>query len=278
MLWTGGAPVALSEEDVDGWAPDTDGSSVVWSQAPSRFDPAPEGVYRWDGSTTERIFGSTEGMEPAVSGERVAWETSLGIHMWTGSTTVLIPGSAGGHAPALWENQVVWHASDGSDDEIYLWDDLATQQLTNNATDDRNADISGSRVVWESADGIQVWKGGLAAPIEGSLGGQVPKIDGTDVVWQGSDGSDNELFLVTLCAQCNDGADNDGDAKIDYDGGLSALGYVAAEADPQCAGKPWKDRERKQGGCGLGAELVLLLAPLFWLHRRRRTAVLKKTS
>ena len=28
--------------------------------------------------------------------------------------------------------------------------------------------------------------------------------------------------------------------KIDYDGGLSALGYVAAEADPQCGDNPWK--------------------------------------
>jgi cysteine-rich repeat protein len=42
---------------------------------------------------------------------------------------------------------------------------------------------------------------------------------------------------------CNDGADNDGDNLIDFDGGFSALGYVAAEPDPECAGKPWQGSE-----------------------------------
>jgi hypothetical protein len=43
--------------------------------------------------------------------------------------------------------------------------------------------------------------------------------------------------------QCQDGLDNDADSLIDYDGGLSALGYAAADADPDCAGKPWRDGE-----------------------------------
>jgi hypothetical protein len=270
MLWTGGAPVALSDAGVDAWSPDTDGAGVVWSQGPSMLFP-PEAVYHWDGSETAQVFGSVGGKEPAISGNSIVWETSAGIHMWTGSTTMVIPGSAGGHAPAVSGNQVVWHASDGNDDEIYYWDGLATQQLTSNGSDDRNADISGNRVVWESDEGIKVWKGGGTTLIAGSLGGHSPKIDGLDVVWHASDGSDNEIFLATLCVQCNDGADNDGDGKIDYDGGLSALGYVAAVADPQCADKPWKDRERKKTGgtCGLGAELLLVLPPLLWLRRRR---------
>ena len=70
--------------------------------------------------------------------------------------------------------------------------------------------------------------------------------------------------------ECRDGWDNDGDGKIDYDGGLAALGYVAAEADRQCIDKPWRDRERKSQICGLGSELALLLPPLMWLHGRRK--------
>jgi hypothetical protein len=70
--------------------------------------------------------------------------------------------------------------------------------------------------------------------------------------------------------QCQDGINNDPsqDAFIDFDGGLSALGYVAADPDPQCVGQPWKNRERA-GSCGLGFELTPLLAGLLWLRRRR---------
>jgi cysteine-rich repeat protein len=54
--------------------------------------------------------------------------------------------------------------------------------------------------------------------------------------------------------QCSDGRDNDGDGKTDA-------------ADPQCAGKPWSNREA--GGCGLGFELALLLPALARLRGGR---------
>jgi hypothetical protein len=55
------------------------------------------------------------------------------------------------------------------------------------------------------------------------------------------------------------------------DGGLSALGYVASDPDPQCVGTPWKNKESVGVTCGLGSfELALILPGVMWLHRRHR--------
>jgi hypothetical protein len=73
--------------------------------------------------------------------------------------------------------------------------------------------------------------------------------------------------------QCQDGLNNDSgqDGLIDFDGGLSVLGYVASDPDPQCVGKPWRNQERT--GCGMGAELALVLPLLMWLRRRAARAM-----
>lgn len=75
--------------------------------------------------------------------------------------------------------------------------------------------------------------------------------------------------------QCNDGLDNDGDGKIDYDGGLCAglLPAQQTDPDPQCP-QPLANKEKKQSRCGLGFELTLLLPLLLgWRGTRRRREV-----
>jgi hypothetical protein len=74
--------------------------------------------------------------------------------------------------------------------------------------------------------------------------------------------------------QCQDGINNDpgqdpDPGLIDFDGGLSALGYVVSDPDPQCVGLAWKNNEKT--ACGLGGfELALILPGLMRLHGRRR--------
>jgi hypothetical protein len=71
--------------------------------------------------------------------------------------------------------------------------------------------------------------------------------------------------------RCQDGVNNDGRAGVDFDGGASVHGAPVDVADPDCVGKPWKNRERRStGGCGLGVERGLVALPLLWLRRRRR--------
>jgi hypothetical protein len=65
---------------------------------------------------------------------------------------------------------------------------------------------------------------------------------------------------------CSDGLDNDGDGRIDFDGGAWVNGGAPlGDPDPGCAGEPWVAREHRSG-CGLGAEIGLVLPGLFLLR------------
>jgi len=72
--------------------------------------------------------------------------------------------------------------------------------------------------------------------------------------------------------QCQDGANNDGQTGIDFDGGASVNGGVPLDtADPQCTAA-WVNREATTGGagCGIGPELAVALALLRRLRMRGR--------
>ena len=69
---------------------------------------------------------------------------------------------------------------------------------------------------------------------------------------------------MTENPKCDDDLDNDGDGGIDWDGGASA-----GSPDPHCVATPWRDAERAPV-CGVGAELVLVLAALVRMRRRIR--------
>ncbi|RIK94814.1 MAG: hypothetical protein DCC71_23115 [Proteobacteria bacterium] len=70
--------------------------------------------------------------------------------------------------------------------------------------------------------------------------------------------------------RCQNGADDDGDGRVDFDGGASLHGGVPiAPADPDC-GTASESAEAHR--CGVGAELVLLVA----LLRRARRAVVRR--
>jgi hypothetical protein len=84
---------------------------------------------------------------------------------------------------------------------------------------------------------------------------------------------------------CSNGVDDDGDGRVDFDGGQSVWGACTgvpggcpagvsdydgdgvADPDLQC-GVPWQDVEGRRA-CGLGAGLAFLLPPLLRLRRRR---------
>jgi hypothetical protein len=87
--------------------------------------------------------------------------------------------------------------------------------------------------------------------------------------------------------KCQDGGDNDFDGFVDFDGGESIHGACSggacpsgvsdpnqngiADPDPQCVGKPWRNKE-SPGSCGLDFELALIVPALAALRRWRRRA------
>jgi subtilisin family serine protease len=72
--------------------------------------------------------------------------------------------------------------------------------------------------------------------------------------------------LLAITPACSNGVDDDGDGKVDWDGGPSG-----EPADAQCNGDPNRDRERN-ASCGLGFEAGLAVALAAALRRRRAGA------
>ena len=68
--------------------------------------------------------------------------------------------------------------------------------------------------------------------------------------------------------------DEDGDETYDWNGrdlnGDGMIGPGENEKDPNCRRPDWAVEDVPNGPCGLGLELMLLLPPLLWSHRRRR--------
>jgi hypothetical protein len=89
--------------------------------------------------------------------------------------------------------------------------------------------------------------------------------------YPGDPGCENGGAASIENPKCQDGLDNDGDGKFDFDGGASANGGVAlGAADPQCVAA--HTRKEGSGGCGLGTELVLVVAALRSARRRTRAS------
>lgn len=84
--------------------------------------------------------------------------------------------------------------------------------------------------------------------------------------------TDTYEFSLALPA-CSNGLDDDGDGRIDFDGGASWNGGVpVAEPDPPCTDKPNRNRETPNASCGLGAELAIALGVAFAWRRRSGSA------
>jgi hypothetical protein len=97
--------------------------------------------------------------------------------------------------------RVVWQGNPKGDDwEIFRYDGIATEQLTDDVKDDQLPKVSGEKIVWRNGTATNEWEIYLydgTGPIRltDTLYPETrPQISGSTVAWEGFDGSDWDIF------------------------------------------------------------------------------------
>ena len=170
-------------------------------------------TYAWDftnNGTTDATTQNTTFTYPA--GAYYTWRfrvtDSAGCFIeQTGQVTVNTPpfntcainisNSAGyDDTPRVHQGKAVWTKQNTSSNfEIYYWDGLTVQRLTNNALIDRNASISNGRIAWEAYDStaspsyttteIYTWYNGVTTRLTNNNNlDQNPIMDNGQILWE----------------------------------------------------------------------------------------------
>jgi cysteine-rich repeat protein len=177
------------------------------------------------------VFVRTDGGAPAQLGEddvsetsprvgdvagtpRAAWLTPTGgLWYWNGSSAPVEIVASGASELEMDGPRVVWVASDGNDDEIYLYDGSSLAPLTNNAYDDAQPSVSGSDVAWIGyPDTIAEGEVFLADPVvtqltDDAFDDRDPQVSrgpaGASVAWIKDDGTEgglgDEIWMFEGC-------------------------------------------------------------------------------
>lgn len=228
-------PVGTSQWDVFSY----DGVSTtrLTSNYVQDVDAAPDesGVFwrAWDGSDVEIYFHDgtsktaltdtaySEGAPPFLnapksirtSGLNAVWGAPIGndwqVVLYEGATGTITQvsnansGDWNNYAePRIDGTRVVWNDWEGDlngDEEIFYYDGTSTTQLTDNDTHDQLPRISGTNVVWQGGVGdtdIFLYDGATITQLSNSPSEDVkPEISGSNVTWVAWDDNDWEIFF-----------------------------------------------------------------------------------
>ena len=170
MFYNGSDIIQLSSGG-NPWFPEMAGTypgpgfSVVWQG----YDGSDWEIYMYDGDTTTQVTNNAllDG-PPQTDGSSVVWTATVGewpnfegeVFLYNGSDTMILPNpewKKSVHSPQVSGSFVVWWANSDVfgyyDGEIMVYDGYSTTQLTDNTGDDVDVQISGTNIVWEGYDG-----------------------------------------------------------------------------------------------------------------------------
>ena len=193
------------------------GKRVVWVQGTEGeiYTRVIDGAPAFNVSNRPGAFD----VEPAVSGDRVAWigQTNMGRDVFTwaptslGPTQITFDGLRADQHVRVTGNRLFWSGANElaePDHEIYTWavGDVAPTNISNNpgsAVNDEHVQVSGDRIVWVGRDPVgldyDVYTWAVSDPVKVNLSDnavddQNPAISGNRVVWENSAGGDWDVY------------------------------------------------------------------------------------
>ncbi len=208
--------------------PRVSGSHMLWWE--------PDGIHLYDiASETKRLLPDTQGVRyPELSEDFIVWRNGgndaqpedyeiFVYDLESEVTTQLTDNEFEDAVERLSGKRIAWKQFDGHDWEIFLYDGIRTERLTDNDYDDGDGlRISESYVAWTTNDGndteVFVYNGSEVIQLtDNQFEEESMILSGTYVAWYQYDGNDLEIFAY----------DGSGVAQLtdnDYDERYLALG------------------------------------------------------
>ncbi|MBE9241970.1 FG-GAP repeat domain-containing protein [Synechocystis salina] len=177
--------------------PEVSGNNVVWQENDS--------LLLFNGFRTVRVPDSNNSNNHNISGSNVTWRqgTSSNRRIFfydgfitrdiTPDNTSFNGGNGSNGLPNISGNNVVWTAqpSGTSNDEVYRYNGISTQRITNNRVSEFSPAVSGNNIVWREGSSLIFYNGSSTTTIATGVSSlNYLQIDGNNAVWQeGSNGS-----------------------------------------------------------------------------------------
>ena len=213
----GDPQTVLTNDSFHDTEPSLNGSVAAWQS----WDGTDWEIHTWNGSSVVALTNDVNSdVNPNVSGDGnniVVWER------WDGTDTEVMINSGGGNValtansgadaePSVYGASVVWQSSSTSaptasitDFDVMLYDGSSTTNLTSSqsTTNHTNAAIFGSNVIWQGWDGndweIFLYNGSTISRLTNNSVDEVNAvISGNYIAWEGFDGNDTEIFRYSI--------------------------------------------------------------------------------
>ena len=190
--------------------------NVVWYGKP--LGESDYEIYRYQigglGAVERLTTNSFDDRGPDVGSRYITWYTSesggkqrIFAYDMSAAVPTAAPISAAAinlnYAPTTVGNSIIWAASDGSDDEIFLYNG-SLLRLTTNSTTEQNPQVDGNYAVWETNEGgdreIVLYNiaTGQSVRTANATTDELPQISGNNLVWQAGTAGASTIEYVDL--------------------------------------------------------------------------------